>query len=108
MGVINEGRLLLVEDKASVMRRFGERRLVVTFEQPQAELPEPGRRFNATLSEDGRTLTYVEREGSAPAGELLRALYAQGLPIVGRGDAALAPGGRAHRDPPRPPASKAA
>lgn len=81
VGVINEGRLLLVEDKASVMRRFGEKRLVVTFEQPQAELPEPGRRFNATLSEDRRTLTYLEREGNAPAGELLRSLYALGLPI---------------------------
>jgi ABC-2 type transport system ATP-binding protein len=81
VGVINEGKLLLVEDKASVMRRFGERRLVVTFEQPQAELPEAARRFNPTLSEDKRTLTYVEREGTAPGGELLRALYAQGLPI---------------------------
>ncbi|SEM34572.1 ABC-2 type transport system ATP-binding protein [Stigmatella aurantiaca] len=81
VGVINEGRLLLVEDKASVLRRFGEKRLVVTFEQPVAELPEPGRRFNATLSEDRRTLTYVEREGNAPAGALLTALYGQGLPI---------------------------
>jgi ABC-2 type transport system ATP-binding protein len=82
VGVINEGRLLLVEDKASVMKRFGERRLVVTFEQPQAELPEAARRFNPTLSEDRRTLTYVEREGTAPSGELLRALYSQGLPIA--------------------------
>ncbi len=81
VGVINEGRLLLVEDKASVMRRFGEKRLVVTFEQPLPELPEPGRRFSASLAEDGRVLTYVEREGGAPAGELLRSLYAQGLPI---------------------------
>ncbi|MDY7225972.1 ABC transporter ATP-binding protein [Hyalangium rubrum] len=81
VGVINEGRLLLVEDKATVMRRFGEKRLVVTFEQPQSELPEPARRFNTTLSEDRRTLTYLEREGSAPAGDLLRVLYAQGLPI---------------------------
>jgi ABC-2 type transport system ATP-binding protein len=82
VGVINEGRLLLVEDKAAVMRRFGEKRLIVTFEQPQPELPEPGRRFSASLSEDRRTLTYVEREGCAPAGELLRALYSQGLPIA--------------------------
>ena len=81
VGVINEGRLLLVEDKTSVMRRFGERRLVVTFEQPLSELPEAGRRFNATLSDNSRTLTYVEREGNAPSSELLRSLYAQGLPI---------------------------
>jgi ABC-2 type transport system ATP-binding protein len=63
------------------MRRFGERRLVVTFEHPLAELPEASLRFNATLSEDRRTLTYLEREGNAPSGELLRALYAQGLSI---------------------------
>jgi ABC-2 type transport system ATP-binding protein len=81
IGVINEGRLLLVEDKSSVMRRFGEKRLIVTFAQPQARMPEAGERFTASLSEDRRTLTYVEREGCAPAGELLRALYAQGLPI---------------------------
>ncbi|HEX8697726.1 MAG TPA: ABC transporter ATP-binding protein, partial [Myxococcaceae bacterium] len=43
---------------------------------------EAGARFTASLSEDKRTLTYVEREGCAPAGELLRALYAQGLPIA--------------------------
>jgi ABC-2 type transport system ATP-binding protein len=82
VGVINEGRLLLVEDKASVMRRFGERRLVVTFEQPLPALPEPAQRFTATLSEDKRTLTYVEREGTPPSGELLRVLYAHGLPIA--------------------------
>ncbi|HLL00734.1 MAG TPA: ABC transporter ATP-binding protein [Myxococcaceae bacterium] len=81
IGVINEGRLLLVEDKSSVMRRFGEKRLIVTFAEPQARMPEAGERFTASLSEDRRTLTYVEREGCAPAGELLRALYAQGLPI---------------------------
>jgi ABC-2 type transport system ATP-binding protein len=81
VGVINEGRLLLVEDKASVMRRFGERRLVVTFEHPLADLPEDARRFSPILSEDRRTLTYVEREGTPPSGELLRALYAQGLSI---------------------------
>jgi ABC-2 type transport system ATP-binding protein len=81
IGVINEGRLLLVEDKASVMRRFGEKRLIITFEQPQEQMPEAGARFTASLSADKHTLTYVEREGCAPAGELLRALYSQGLPI---------------------------
>ncbi|EAU68347.1 ATP-binding component of ABC transporter [Stigmatella aurantiaca DW4/3-1] len=82
VGVINEGRLLLVESKASVLRRFGEKRLVVTFEHPVGEMPEPGRRFNAVLSEDRRFLTYVEREGNAPAGALLKALYDLGLPIL--------------------------
>ncbi|MBJ6760262.1 ABC transporter ATP-binding protein [Myxococcaceae bacterium JPH2] len=82
VGIINEGRLLMVEDKAALLRRFGEKRLVVTFATPLPALPEVGQRFSARLSEDGRTLTYVERDGCAPAGDLLRALYADGLPIA--------------------------
>ncbi|NOK00263.1 MULTISPECIES: ABC transporter ATP-binding protein [Myxococcus] len=78
VGIINEGRLLMVEDKATLLRRFGERRVIITFEQPQPGLSEAGKRFAARLSEDGRTLTYVERDGCAPSGELLRALYAEG------------------------------
>jgi ABC-2 type transport system ATP-binding protein len=82
VGIINEGRLLLVEQKAALLRRWGEKRLVVTFERPLPEPPEAGRALGAQLSAEGRTLTYIEREGSAPGGELLRALYAQGLPIT--------------------------
>ena len=47
--------------------------------RPWPSCPRPAAACNATLSEDRRTLTYIEREGSAPAGELLRALYAAGL-----------------------------
>ncbi|XXF78694.1 ABC transporter ATP-binding protein [Myxococcaceae bacterium GXIMD 01537] len=81
VGVINEGRLLMVEDKATLLRRWGEKRLVVTFHTPIAQLPEVGTRLGAQLSADGRTLTYIEREGGAPGGELLQALYSQGLPV---------------------------
>jgi ABC-2 type transport system ATP-binding protein len=81
VGVINEGRLLLVEEKKALMRRLGEKRLVVTFLEPLSALPEPARAVGATLSADGRALTYAERDGCAPAGDLLRALYTQGLPV---------------------------
>jgi len=81
VGVINEGRLLLVEEKTALMRRLGEKHLVVTFTEALTSLPEAARPFGAALTADGRTLTYAEREGCAPSGELLRALYTQGLPI---------------------------
>ena len=81
VGIINEGRLLMVEEKATILRRFGEKRLVVTFSEALPAMPEAGQRFAASLSQDRRTLTYVERENCAPSGELLRALYADGLPI---------------------------
>jgi ABC-2 type transport system ATP-binding protein len=82
VGIINEGRLLMVEDKATLLRRWGEKRLIVHFESPVLTLPEAGARVGAQLSADGRTLTYIEREGSPPGGEMLRALYSQGLPIA--------------------------
>ncbi|RKH60963.1 ABC transporter ATP-binding protein [Corallococcus llansteffanensis] len=81
VGIINEGRLLMVEEKSTILRRFGEKRLVVTFSEALPAMPEAGQRFAASLSQDRRTLTYVERENCAPSGELLRALYANGLPI---------------------------
>ena len=82
VGIINEGRLLMVEDKHTLLRRWGETRLVVTFATPMPTLPEAGARLGAKLSADGLTLTYVEREGCAPGGELLRDLYSQALPIA--------------------------
>jgi ABC-2 type transport system ATP-binding protein len=82
VGVINEGRLLLVEDKKTLLRRLGEKRLIVTFSEPQGALPGALLPSGASLSADGRTLTYPEREGSTPGGDLLRALYTQGLPVA--------------------------
>lgn len=81
VGIINEGRLLLVEDKATLLQRLGERRLIVTFTQGLTSLPEPVRATGVTLAEDGRSLTYAERHGGTPAGDVLRVLYSQGLPV---------------------------
>ena len=81
VGVINEGRLLLVEDKRTLLKRLGEKRLLVTFSQPVAALPEPALQAGATLAADGRALTYGEREGGVPGGDVLRLLYTHGLPV---------------------------
>ncbi|PTL79862.1 ABC transporter ATP-binding protein [Vitiosangium sp. GDMCC 1.1324] len=81
VGVINEGRLLLVEEKKALLRRLGEKRLIVAFTEVVSTLPELVRKAGATLSSDGRTLTYPERDGGAPGGDILRALYTQGLPV---------------------------
>ncbi|WP_434386216.1 ABC transporter ATP-binding protein [Melittangium boletus] len=81
VGVINEGRLLLVEDKVTLLKRLGEKRLLVQFTAPVSALPEGVRQAGATLSPDGLRLTYPEREGSLPGGDILRTLYVQGLPV---------------------------
>jgi ABC-2 type transport system ATP-binding protein len=81
VGIINEGRLLLVEDKLALMNRLGEKRLVVDFAQPVSGVPAAFAEGGA-LSEDGKSLVYTERPGRPRAGEVLRRLYAAGLPIL--------------------------
>jgi ABC-2 type transport system ATP-binding protein len=53
VGVIDHGRLLLVEDKAALMRKLGKRRLTLTLGRHGA-LP-PNCRLVADLAEDGHT-----------------------------------------------------
>ena len=74
VGVIDQGKLLLVEEKASLMRRMGERKLEVTFHTPLTTLPSLAQ-AGAELSPDRTRLVYTERPDRATAGEVLKALY---------------------------------
>jgi ABC-2 type transport system ATP-binding protein len=58
VGVINKGELILVEDKAALMRKLGRKRLQLSLVEPLERVPEALARFAPTLSEDGLTLTY--------------------------------------------------
>ncbi len=82
IGIIDRGRLLLVEEKHALIRRLGERRLEVRFEREVAELPTAAQQVGARLSDDRRTASYVQKVGCPGAGEVLRALYSANLPIA--------------------------
>ncbi len=82
VGIIDRGRLLLVEEKHALLRRLGEKRLEIRFGEALGELPPALAPFGAKLSNDGRSLMWLERAGSPPSGELLRAVYAAGLPVA--------------------------
>lgn len=79
VGVIDKGRLLLVEEKHALMRRLGERQLVVKLASPLATLPAGNL---ASLSADGLTLTFVERSGSPTSAEVLASIFAAQLPVA--------------------------
>jgi len=81
VGVINEGRLLLVEPKDALMKRLGEKRLVVTFQEKVVQSPPMAQQAGAELSSEGMTLTYSEKKGRPACGEVLRSLYEAGLPV---------------------------
>jgi ABC-2 type transport system ATP-binding protein len=59
IGVINRGRIVLVEDKATLMKKLGKKQLAVTLAQPLASLPESLSRFALELSADGNQLVYT-------------------------------------------------
>jgi len=80
VGIINEGRLLLVEEKRALLKRMGEKRLVVGFAEPVGRLPD-SLAEGSVLADGARRLVYIERNGRPRASEVLRALYAAGLPI---------------------------
>jgi ABC-2 type transport system ATP-binding protein len=81
VGVIDKGRLILVEDKARLMHRFSQKRLTLQLSAPLAALPAGLAAWPLQLSADGQTLVYqydALQERSHVA-ELLRALGRQGV-----------------------------
>ena len=82
IGVINHGELVVVEEKATLMRKLGKRQLALTLQAPLPAIPAALADLPLELSEDGGTLTYTfdvqegERTGIAA---LLRRLAEQGV-----------------------------
>ncbi|MDE2435850.1 MAG: ABC transporter ATP-binding protein [Sphingomonadales bacterium] len=67
VGVIDKGRLLLVEDKATLMARMGSVEAVITLEAPLADVPARLAAYPLTLSDDGLKLTYRGHGGATEA-----------------------------------------
>jgi ABC-2 type transport system ATP-binding protein len=81
VGVINGGRLLLVEDKTALMRKLGKREMDIALVEPMEAVPGELAEWHLTLANDGHTLRYVfdaqaERTGIP---SLLRKLAEMGI-----------------------------
>ena len=81
IGVINRGELILVEDKAVLMRKLGKKQLTLTLQHALPRLPEALASWPLALSADGHALTYsfdTQQEDTGIAA-LLRALAEHGI-----------------------------
>jgi ABC-2 type transport system ATP-binding protein len=58
VGVINKGRILLVEDKAKLMRKLGKRRLTLSLRRPLPAVPPGLAGWPLELEDGGRRLSY--------------------------------------------------
>jgi len=81
VGVINKGRLLLVEDKAALMKKLGKRELDLSLVEPMAAIPAGLEEWHLSLEDEGNRLRYTfdaqaERTGIP---SLLRKLGEMGI-----------------------------
>ena len=59
VGVINRGRILVVDEKSALMRRLGKKELTLQLQAPLVHRPDALAPYALTLSADGGELTYV-------------------------------------------------
>ena len=59
VGIINKGELLLMEEKASLMQKFGQKILKIELQKRLNQLPKEFSEENVKLSDDGLSLTYI-------------------------------------------------
>ncbi|RYB06295.1 ABC transporter ATP-binding protein [Lichenibacterium ramalinae] len=70
VGVIRGGELILVEEKAALMRQLGRKRLVIDLAAPVPGLPETLARHRLKASADGAQLFYTYEAAAAGAPDL--------------------------------------
>ena len=81
IGIIHRGEIVLVDDKASLMRKLGKKQLTLYLQEPLADIPPDLRNLALSLEDEGRRLVYtfdIQREQTGIA-DLLRRLTAHGI-----------------------------
>ena len=78
VGVVDKGRLLLVEEKNALMERYASKSLKITLDASLAALPAPLHALGASLEEGGRVIRYAARPGTT-FGPVMAAVADAGL-----------------------------
>src|SRR5262249_18336718 len=70
IGVINKGEIILVEEKAVLMKKLGSKRLTLQLRQPLQQIPQELAALSLELAADGNEIVYTydtqgERTGIA-------------------------------------------
>ncbi|WP_309083992.1 ABC transporter ATP-binding protein [Chelativorans sp.] len=83
VGVINKGRLILVENKTELMRKLGKKQLTLELQDTLASLPEALAPYDLQVEDDGRRLVYRYDSQAARTGigSLLADLNRAGIAV---------------------------
>jgi len=81
IGVINKGRIVLVEEKVALMQKLGKKQLIMELQAPLSAVPQALAAYPLGLSAGGSCLTYTydAREDESRISALLRDLGAAGV-----------------------------
>lgn len=81
IGVIDKGELIVVEEKAALMKKLGKKQLTLHLQQPLTTIPEALRDWPLTLKADGTELEYAFDANEQGVGTplLLRRLLELGI-----------------------------
>ena len=87
VGVINGGKIVMVDDKHAMMKRLGRTEAHIELAQPMVEIPPAIARFPVELTEGGTKLCYRGGDGTgkgkAEVADLTKALIAAGIDYIG-------------------------
>jgi ABC-2 type transport system ATP-binding protein len=87
VGVINQGRLLMVDEKEAMMKRLGRTEAHIALAEPLAAIPDGLGRFPIEIEQGGMSLCYRGGDGTgkgkAEVAELTKALTAAGIDYTG-------------------------
>jgi len=81
IGVIDDGTILLIEDKTVLMQKLGKKQLIIELRDPASAVPCSLAGLDVKLSDDGRVLTYTYDASAEATGitKLLNLLSESGL-----------------------------
>jgi ABC-2 type transport system ATP-binding protein len=68
IGVISKGEIILVDDKAELMRKLGRKQLTLQLQEPLAAIPPSLATHKLELGNGGTELTYTYETGGEPTG----------------------------------------
>ncbi len=83
IGIINDGRLMLVENKATLMKQMGRKQMMIELHKPLKSIPDNLSSYQLELVEDGRQLVYQYDVSSERTGitALLKDLNVSGISL---------------------------
>ena len=81
IGVIDQGKIIVVEDKAALMRKLGKKQLTLSLSAPLLSIPPGFDGYLLSLEDEGKTLTYTFDTNADNAGvsEFMKKLCERGV-----------------------------